>query len=100
VDSADHTLRLLTEIRDAVRSTNVRVEETNTRLDQTNERLENLGETLGRRIVESEMRTATAITELAVSVRDMTGLLRDALDLRDRVDHCERDIAELKRRLS
>ena len=62
MEPADHALRVLTEIRDEVRRTNERV-------DQTNERLVHLEESLSRRIVESEMRTATAITELAQSVQ-------------------------------
>ena len=32
-------------------------------------------------------------------MRDVTTLLRDRLDLRDRVDRCERDIADLKTRV-
>lgn len=92
MEPADHTLRVLTEIRDEVRSTNQRV-------DQTNQRLEQLGESLSRRIVESEMRTATAITELAQSVEGLTGFLREALDLAPRVARCESEIDELKRRV-
>lgn len=44
---------------------------TNERLDQANLRLVQLGEDLSHRIVESEMRTATAITDLAGTVRDL-----------------------------
>lgn len=64
-------------------------EETNTRFDE-----------LGRRIVESELRTATALTDLAGTIRDMTTLLKSQADLRPRLDKCEQEIAEIKRRLA
>lgn len=93
------TLRALREIRDEVRRTNERLDATNERLDATNERLEAMHAGLSQRIVESEVRTATALTELAATVRDMTSVLRAQNDLRPRVDQCERDIAELRARL-
>jgi hypothetical protein len=49
--------------------------------------------------VESEIHTATALADLAFTVREMTGVLRSQHDLRPRVDVCERDIGELKRRV-
>ena len=79
----DLTVQILREIRDEVRNTNAGVDQTNERLehlrldvdqrlDQVREELGDLREELGdlrgelsARIVESEMRTATAITELA-----------------------------------
>ncbi len=65
----------------------------NVRIDGTNERLD----TLARRVVESEVRTSTAITDLAGTVREMTSVLRTANDLRPRLERCEQDIAEIKR---
>ena len=94
------TVRVLKEIRDEVRRTNERLDAANERLDATNDRLDAMHAGLSQRIVESELRTATAITELAATVRDMTSVLRAQNDLRPRVDRCERDIAELKGRLS
>lgn len=94
------TVRVLKEIRDEVRRTNEQLGATNQRIDATNERLEAMHAGLSQRIVESELRTATAITELAATVRDMTSVLRAQNDLRPRVDRCERDIAELKGRLA
>jgi hypothetical protein len=106
VEPTDVTIEILRGIRDEVRGirdevqgTNRRVDETNTRLDDTNARIETLGEELGRRIVESELRTATAITDLAGSVREVTGLLRGQFDLRPRVERCELEILELQARL-
>jgi hypothetical protein len=58
-----------------------------------------LREDLGRRMVESELRTATALTDLAGTVREMTGVLRAQSDLRPRVERCELDIVELRKRL-
>lgn len=90
--ASDLTVRILSDIRDAVRETNTRLDETRTelsaRIDQTN-----------TRIVESELRTATAITDLAGSVRELSTLLREQHDLRPRVERCEQQIAALERRL-
>jgi hypothetical protein len=58
------TIEILKSIRDEVK-------ETNARLDQTNTRLESMRDELSRRIVESELRTATAITELAGTIREL-----------------------------
>jgi uncharacterized coiled-coil DUF342 family protein len=107
MEPTDLTVQILREIRDAVRETNVRVDQTNARLDQTNARLDQtntgLGEVrdeLGRRIVESELRTSTALAELVGAVQGVRDLLRDRLDLRDRVDRCEHEIELIKQRLA
>ncbi len=107
---SDVTIEILKSIRDEVRQTNARLDQTNARLDQTNARLDltnervetgltALREELSRRIVESEIRTSTAITELAGTVRELTGVLRVTHDLRPRVERCEHDIDELRRRI-
>jgi len=56
-------------------------------------------EALGHRIVESETRTATALTDLAGTVREMTSVLKAQADLRPRVEKCEQEIADIKRQL-
>lgn len=101
----DLTIEILKGIRSEVAQTNLRIAETNARLDQTNARLDqtnaglhSLREEVSRCIVESEVRTSTAIADLAGSVHEMTAVLRASADLRPRVERCERDIAELKRR--
>jgi len=99
VTTDDLTLEVLKSIRDEVRQTNGQIEQTNVRLDQTNERLDSLREELSRRIVESEVRTSTAISDLAGTVREMTALLRNLVDLRPRVERCEQEIDALKQRL-
>lgn len=111
MESDDLTIRVLIEIRDEIRSTNERVDQTNVRVDRLGEqltgRIDSLAEhltgridSLGDRITESELRTSTAITELHGTIRDVHTLLVGRLDLRDRVERCERDIDELKRRVS
>lgn len=92
MEPKDLTLEVLKEIRDDGRRNGERIDETNARLD-------GLGETLGRRIVESELRTATAIAELAGTVRELSASLKEDRDLRRRVERCEHDIAALKQRL-
>jgi hypothetical protein len=79
------TIQILKSIRDEVK--------------QTNARLDTLRNELSQRIVESELRTATAITELAGTVREMTSVLRQQSDLRPRVEKCEEQIRELKSRV-
>ena len=83
------------ELRTEMRATRteLKAELSELRTD-TNSRFEELT----RRVVESEIRTSTAITDLAGTVRDMTSVLRASHDLRPRLERCERDIEELKRR--
>src|SRR5688572_24952525 len=93
----DLTIHVLKEIRDAVVQTNARIDETNARLDETNARIEGTNarvEQLGQRMVEGELRTATAITELAGAVHGVRDLLKEQLDLRSRVERCEADIGD------
>jgi methyl-accepting chemotaxis protein len=92
MEGNDLTLEVLKDIRREVG--NVRQG-----LEQTNERIDTMREELSRRIVESEVRTSTAIADLTGTVREMTQVLRAANDLRPRVEACEMDIAALKRRV-
>jgi chromosome segregation ATPase len=92
MEPTDLTVTILREIRDEIRETNRRLEETQQHLDQTKDEL-------GRHIVESEIRTATAITSLAGAIQDVKSLLQERLDLRDRVARCELDIEQIKQRL-
>ena len=90
------TIEILKGIRDEVKQTNIRVDGLR---DDLRDEMRGLREELSRRIVESEVRTSPAITELAGAVHEMTGVLRGASELRPRVERCEDDIATLKRRL-
>jgi methyl-accepting chemotaxis protein len=109
LEPTDLTIVVLKEIRDEVRALGTRIDSTNERIDGTNARVDGMNERingtnerleeLSRRVVESEIRTSTAIADLAGTVRDMTSVLRAANDLRPRVERCEQDIAEMKRRV-
>ena len=100
------TPKILRQIRDEIGNTNARLEETNARIDETNARLEEtnvrvdrMRDELGRRIVESELRTATAVTDLHGTVRDIRDLLATNLRFEGRVRAVEHDVAELKGRV-
>jgi hypothetical protein len=99
MDSSDVTIEILKSIRDGVTQMALRIDETHARIDETHARIDELRDDLSRRIVESELRTATAITDLAGTVREMTGILRSQSDVRPRLEKCERDIVDLQRRL-
>ncbi|HEX8792495.1 MAG TPA: hypothetical protein VF765_16220 [Polyangiaceae bacterium] len=108
LEPTDLTIEILKNIRDEVRLTrtdlSARIDATNVRLETLREdlsgRIDTLRDELSRRIVESEIRTATAVTDLAGAVSEMTGVLRASHDLRPRVERCELDIAELKKRVA
>ena len=85
MEPTDVTIEILKDIRNEVRQTRTDLSE---HIDG-----------LSRRVVESEIRTATAIADLAGAVNQMTGVLRASHDLRPRVERCEQDIAELKKRV-
>lgn len=89
MESTDLTIEILKGIREEVHDLGSRIDATNERIDGTNERLEAMSTELSRRIVESEIRTSTAIADLAGTVREMTSVLRASHDLRPRVERCE-----------
>ncbi len=110
MEPTDITIEILRGIRDEVKHTNTRldslhgeVKQTNTRIDSlqgevkhTNTRLDAMREELAHRITASEIRTATAITDLTYATREMTDVLRAQHDLRPRLDRCENDILAIK----
>lgn len=120
MESDDLTVRILIEIRDEIRTTNVRVDDLGRRIDGVREdlgrridgvrddlgrridgiglRIEEVDHENGKRLLESEVRTATRIAEQIAAARDLYALLKDRFELRDRVERCERDIDELKHR--
>ncbi|MCC7538516.1 MAG: hypothetical protein IT379_19985 [Deltaproteobacteria bacterium] len=95
----DLSIEILKSIRDEVSSVRTEVSSVRDAVKQTNVRLEAMHAELARRIVESEIRTSTAIADLAGTVREMTGVLRASADLRPRVERCELEIADLRRRV-
>jgi hypothetical protein len=54
---------------------------------------------LSQRIVDSELRTATAITDVHGTLHDLVDVLRAQHDLRPRMERCEHDITTIKARL-
>jgi uncharacterized protein YoxC len=105
MESTNVTIEILKGIREEVKETNVRVDglrsdvkETNVRVDGLRDEVKGLRDELSRRIVESEVRTSTAIADLAGTVRELTSVLRVQADLRPRVERCEREIEDLKKR--
>lgn len=83
MNPTDLTIEILKGILDEGRKTNERLDDTNSRLDGLSgrvdslaERLDEMREELSRRIVESEIRTATAIADLAGNVRELTSFLK------------------------
>ena len=49
-------------------------------------------------MVEGEIRAATRMVDHTAATRDLYGLLSGQLELRDRMERCEREIEALKQR--
>lgn len=96
--SDDVTLKVLIGIRDAVRATNKRVDKLEERVGDSRTAMDSGFSDLRTSQAKSEIRTATAIHEMGDAIRSVHTLLKDRLDLRDRVERCEHDIEELKRK--
>ncbi len=106
MEPTDLTVHILREIRDEIRNTNSRLDQTNSRLDQANSRLdqtisrlEEVRSELAPRLVETEIRLATAITGFQGTMGQIRELLETRLNLNDRVARCETDIAVLQQRV-
>lgn len=93
------TTEILKGIRDEGRKTNERIEQTNSNLESLSDHVDQMRDELSRRIVESEIRTSTAITDLSGNVRELVSILKQTNDLRPRVEQCEDDIKSIKRQL-
>jgi chromosome segregation ATPase len=107
MDPKDLTLEVLKDIRQELRETRTELLETRSEMKieisglkeeirETNVRVDILSD----RVVESELRVTTAVTDLHGTVRELTDVLRSQHDLRPRVERCERDISDIQRRLS
>lgn len=97
------------EIRDGIRSTKGELTELRTELrtelglvrteiGELADRVTESEHRMAGRMTESELRQATRTTEQTAATRDLYAMLTGQLDLRDRVERCERDIVELKTR--
>jgi len=100
LEPTDITVEILKDIRQELRKTR---EDVSDRIDalreEVSDHIDTLREELSGRIVDSEIRTSTAIADLAGTVVDMTQVLRASHDLRPRVERCELEIAELRRQV-
>jgi uncharacterized protein involved in exopolysaccharide biosynthesis len=97
----DQQVEILRAIWNEMKALNVGVDQTNAHLDQTNARLEAIRvelrdeiDGLRRRVVESEVRLATATTQLSMDVQALSGLIREW-----REEH-RGDRAELRARIA
>src|SRR5687767_11495534 len=98
MDSNSVTIKVLEQIRDSVGQTNTRLDALTARVVEGEHRTTAAIETLTDRVVEGEIRTATAIMALGGTLNDVRSLLKERLDLSDRVQRCEHDIVVLKER--
>jgi predicted nucleic acid-binding Zn-ribbon protein len=106
MEPVDLTLRILNEVRNDVRALKEQLDGHDARFDAIDRELAGRFDTLDRRFdavdrrqTEADVRTATALAEVAGTLRDLHAMVRDRLELRDRVDRCERDIADLQHRV-
>lgn len=90
----EKVMKVLDEIRDAVQDNSKRIDQTNARLDQTNAHLNQLDD----RVTGMDVRLGTQLMEVSRTLNTVKQLFADRLELRDRVERCESDIEELKRR--
>ena len=89
--SDDLTLRVLIEIRD-------QIGETNKRLDANTERLEKIEVRLGQHD-QHLVAIGTEMVAVHAVLKDVAHVMKGRRKLESRVDRCEREIDELKRRL-
>ena len=96
----DLTVAILREIRDETRTTNARIDKLSERVDRMSDRLDRMGERMDKmhkHIVRVELNTATAISEMALSIKDLVAVIRKQSELRPRVEKCEAEIQAIKR---
>lgn len=103
MEPTDLTTRVLIEIRDEIKATRVdlssRIDETNARLDETNRRLDGTNQRLERleeRVTHMDLRLSSDILALAGAIN--AEVIHGHRGLRKRIEKCERDIEELKRK--
>jgi len=121
METNDLTVRILQEIRDELRDTkatlgaridgngarieglgaslNARIDATNIEVRTTREELRAEIRTTNQRLTEYSLRHTTRIHDLVGMMRYISSKLDLAGSLEERMDACERDIADLKRRL-
>ncbi len=115
------TVHILREIREEVRSVGQRLDQhissTNQRFDSMDQRFDSMDRRFDRlehtmraemaalrdhvdhQFLELELRAATRTNEQTAATRDLYDFLHANQQLRDRVERCEHDIADLKGRV-
>jgi hypothetical protein len=96
----DEHLEVLRAIWTEMKGLNARVDKTNDRLEAVRQELKDDQDALRRRVVESEVRLATVVTQLSSDVHERNGLIRewrsehraDRADLRSRIDRIEEHV--------
>jgi chromosome segregation ATPase len=107
IDRLTSRVEALTE---RVGAAEVRIENGNERIDRLTSRVETLTERVGsaevriengaHRIIDTELPLATAVMDLHSTVQDVQTMLRRPGGLHERVERCEREIDEIKKKLS
>ena len=104
------TVRILEEIRDSVQEVRDSVQEVRDSVRDVRQELENVEDKLGRRIDQTnarvdiltdrvtnfELRVSTELHAVSSTMLDIKVMLDDRLDLRGRVQKCERRIENLE----
>lgn len=108
MEPTDLTIEILRSIRDEIRGLGQKIDATNSRVDVTNERLEALErrqietneqlEALERRQIGTEIRLATEIVALAGAVKEVRDLLKEGLEMGERMEDHERRLILLEAR--
>jgi hypothetical protein len=91
----DLSLAVLKQIRDAVLSTNVRLDQTREELSQ---RLDQTREELSRRQTETELRLATELTAVVGAVHSLRDAVIADRELRKTVEDHEQRLSAIERR--
>ncbi len=99
MEPTDLTIEILKDIRQEMREAKEEIRHTREDLHDEIHALSGRVDRLHTRITETDIRTATAMTDLVGTLHEMRDEFRSSRELRPRVERCEQDIADLKRRL-
>ena len=102
MDESDTTHAILREIRDQLKETNLRVDRLAGELAQTRQDLTGMIQQTNRKLDTTNRQLLTTETRLVIEISGLRSVLvetePDRRELRDRLEQCERDIAELRQR--
>ena len=102
-DSDNLILKMLVEMRAEVRATNERIDRssahTNARIDHAIATLRGDVAAVSAELTAVELRGASRDIELIASSRNLSKMLEDRFELRDRVERIESEVEVLKRKV-